>query len=187
MKLGNSDSLQVGDQVVAVGNALALEGGLSVTEGIISGKGRVVPEDETGVTLYDMLQTDAAINPGNSGGPLVNANGEVVGINTALAGGSQNVGFAISIDSAKDVIRALQEGKSVQVAFLGVETSDVTPAVAKSLNLDRQERCGRPPGHERRRRRQGGDEGERRDRGDRRARGERPAGRGRGDPPLRPR
>ena len=135
VKLGNSDALQVGDQVVAVGNALALEGGLSVTQGIISGKGRVVPEDETGVTLYDMLQTDAAINPGNSGGPLVNANGEVVGINTALAGGSQNVGFAISIDSAKDVIRALQDGKSVQVAFLGVETSDVTPAVAKSLNL----------------------------------------------------
>jgi S1-C subfamily serine protease len=135
VKLGSSDSLQVGDQVVAVGNALALQGGLSVTEGIISGKGRVVPEDETGVTLYDMLQTDAAINPGNSGGPLVNAAGEVVGINTALAGGSQNVGFAISIDSAKSVITALRDGKSVQVAFLGVETSDVTPAVAKSLNL----------------------------------------------------
>ncbi len=106
-----------------------------MTEGIISGKGRVVPEDETGATLYDMLQTDAAINPGNSGGPLVNAAGEVVGINTALAGGSQNVGFAISIDSAKSVIDALRDGKSVQVAFLGVETSDVTPAVAKSLNL----------------------------------------------------
>jgi len=135
VKLGNSDSLQVGDQVVAVGNALALEGGLSVTQGIISGKGRVVPEDETGVTLYDMLQTDAAINPGNSGGPLVNAAGEVVGINTALAGGSQNVGFAISIDSAKSVISALRAGKSVQVAFLGVETTDVTPAVAKSLDL----------------------------------------------------
>ena len=135
VKLGNSDALQVGDQVVAVGNALALEGGLSVTQGIISGKGRVVPEDETGVTLYDMLQTDAAINPGNSGGPLVNAAGEVVGINTALAGGSQNVGFAISIDSAKSVISALRDGKSVQVAFLGVETTDVTPAVAKSLDL----------------------------------------------------
>jgi S1-C subfamily serine protease len=135
VKLGSSDSLQVGDEVIAVGNALALQGGLSVTEGIISGKGRVVPEDETGATLYDMLQTDAAINPGNSGGPLVNAAGEVVGINTALAGGSQNVGFAISIDSAKSVIDSLRAGKSVQVAFLGVETSDVTPAVVKSLHL----------------------------------------------------
>ena len=135
VKLGSSDALQVGDEVVAVGNALALQGGLSVTEGIISGKGRVVPEGETGVTLYDMLQTDAAINPGNSGGPLVNAAGEVVGINTALAGGSQNVGFAISIDSAKSVINSLRGGRSVRVAFLGVETSDVTPAVAKSLNL----------------------------------------------------
>jgi S1-C subfamily serine protease len=135
VKLGSSDAVQVGDEVVAVGNALALQGGLSVTEGIISGKGRVVPEEETGATLYDMLQTDAAINPGNSGGPLVNAAGEVVGINTALAGGSQNVGFAISIDSAKSVITALRFGKSVRVAFLGVETSDVTPAIAKSLNL----------------------------------------------------
>ena len=136
VKLGDSDPLQVGDQVIAVGNALALQGGLSVTQGIISGKGRVVPEDETGQVLYDMLQTDAAINPGNSGGPLLNANGEVVGINTALAGGSQNVGFAISIDSAKSVIAALRDGKSVRVAFLGVETSDVTPAIAKSLELD---------------------------------------------------
>ena len=135
VKLGSSDSLEVGDQVVAVGNALALKGGLSVTQGIISGKGRVVPEDQTGVTLYDMLQTDAAINPGNSGGPLVNAAGEVVGINTALAGGSQNVGFAISIDSAKAVIDQLKDGKKVKVAFLGVSTSDVTPAIARSLNL----------------------------------------------------
>ncbi len=135
VKLGNSDSLVVGDQVVAVGNALALKGGLTVTEGIVSGKGRTVPEDQTGTTLYDVLQTDAAINPGNSGGPLVNAAGEVVGINTALAGGSQNVGFAISIDSAKSVIAQLRLGQRVSVAFLGVQTTDVTPAIARSLNL----------------------------------------------------
>ncbi len=133
-KLGSSDALQVGDEVVAVGNALALAGGLSVTQGIVSGKGRTVPE-ETGTRLYDMLQTDAAINPGNSGGPLVNTAGEVVGINTALAGGSQNVGFAISIDSAKSVIRLLRDGKRVSVAFMGVETSEVTPAIARSLKL----------------------------------------------------
>ncbi len=133
--LGSSDDLQVGDSVIAVGNALALDGGLSVTQGIVSGKGRVVPEDQTGQTLYDMLQTDAAINPGNSGGPLVNAGGQVVGINTALAGGSQNVGFAISIDSAKDVIQMLRNGRDVRVAFLGVETSGVTPAISRSLGL----------------------------------------------------
>jgi S1-C subfamily serine protease len=139
VKLGSSDDLQVGDEVVAVGNALALQGGLSVTEGIISGKGRVVPEEETGATLYDMLQTDAAINPGNSGGPLLNAAGEVVGINTALAGDSQNVGFAISIDSAKSVIEDLRQGRSVRLPFLGVATVDVTPAIAKSLNLTTKE------------------------------------------------
>lgn len=135
VKLGSSDAMQVGDEVVAVGNALALKGGLSVTQGIVSGKGRTVPEDQTGTTLYDVLQTDAAINPGNSGGPLVNAAGEVVGINTALAGGSQNVGFAISIDSAKSVIAQLRAGKRVSVAFLGVQTTEVTPSVARSLNL----------------------------------------------------
>ena len=101
-KLGSSDKLQVGDEVIAIGNALALEGGLSVTRGIISAKDRTVPE-ESGATLYGVLQTDAAINPGNSGGPLVNSNGEVVGINTAIADPqeAQNVGFAISIDAAK--------------------------------------------------------------------------------------
>ncbi|MEP6624338.1 MAG: trypsin-like peptidase domain-containing protein [Acidimicrobiia bacterium] len=136
LKLGSSDALQVGDEVVAVGNALALDGSnLSVTKGIISGKGRVVPEDQTGITLYDMLQTDAAINPGNSGGPLVDAQGRVIGINTALAGGSQNVGFAISIDSVKAVIQDLRDGKNVKVPFLGVESGDVTPAVVRSLNL----------------------------------------------------
>jgi S1-C subfamily serine protease len=135
VKLGSSDDLQVGDDVVAIGNALALEGGLSVTRGIISQKGRTVPEDQTGATLYDMLQTDAAINPGNSGGPLVNAAGEVVGINTALAGDSQNVGFAISIDSAKAVIDELRQGHDVRAPFLGVYTQAITPAITKRLNL----------------------------------------------------
>jgi S1-C subfamily serine protease len=135
LKLGTSASLQVGDDVVAIGNALALEGGLSVTQGIISQKGRTVPEDETGATLYDVLQTDAAINPGNSGGPLVNASGEVVGINTALAGDSQNVGFAISVDSAKPVIEELSQGRDVRAPFLGVYTQEVTPAVSNELHL----------------------------------------------------
>ena len=135
-KLGSSEKLQVGDGVIAIGNALALEGGLSVTQGIISAKDRTVPE-ESGARLYSVLQTDAAINPGNSGGPLVNSDGEVVGINTAIANPqeAQNVGFAISIDTAKSIIEDLRSGKAIKTAFLGVETQEVTPAVAKELKL----------------------------------------------------
>jgi S1-C subfamily serine protease len=135
-KLGSSDKLQVGDEVVAIGNALALEGGLSVTRGIISAKDRTVPE-ESGATLYGVLQTDAAINPGNSGGPLVNSDGEVVGINTAIADPqeAQNVGFAIGIDTAKSVIDDLRSGKAVETAFIGVVTQQVTPTLAKEMHL----------------------------------------------------
>jgi putative serine protease PepD len=109
--LGSSADLQVGDDVVAIGNALALEGGLTVTEGIVSAKGRTLPTDSG--TLTDLIQTDAAISSGNSGGPLVNAKGEVVGINTAVATSSgtvsaSNIGFAISIDSARAVINELR-------------------------------------------------------------------------------
>ncbi len=137
-KLGNSDETQVGDEVIAIGNALALEGGLSVTRGIISATGRTVPEETGGATLYNVLQTDAAINPGNSGGPLVNADGEVIGINTAIAppGEAQNIGFAISIDAAKSVIADLRVGKEVKTAFLGVVTQEVTEAVKNQLNLN---------------------------------------------------
>ena len=115
-KLGSSGETQVGDEVIAIGNALALEGGLSVTRGIISATGRTVPEEQSGVTLYNVLQTDAAINPGNSGGPLVNANGEVIGINTAIVSPTeaQNVGFAISIDAAKSVIADLPRREAGQ-------------------------------------------------------------------------
>ena len=125
--LGNSDRAQVGDDVVAIGNALALQGGLTVTRGIISGLHREVGVD-TGSALEDVLQTDAAINPGNSGGPLVDAQGRVVGINTAIAdpGSAQNVGFAIPISNAKVLIERLRQGK--QPARLGVSTIDVDQA-----------------------------------------------------------
>jgi putative serine protease PepD len=109
--LGSSSDLQVGDDVVAIGNALALEGGLTVTEGIVSATGRTL---DTGTSqLSDLIQTDAAISSGNSGGPLVNAAGEVVGINTAVATSSgsvsaSNIGFAISIDNAKQVVDQLK-------------------------------------------------------------------------------
>ncbi|MEY2435206.1 MAG: hypothetical protein QOH64_410 [Acidimicrobiaceae bacterium] len=112
---GQSSQLQVGDQVVAIGNALALEGGMTVTEGIVSALGRSIATDSSS-TLSDLIQTDAAISSGNSGGALVNAAGEVVGINTAVASSgsgvqASNIGFAISIDKARSVAATLLAGR----------------------------------------------------------------------------
>jgi putative serine protease PepD len=118
---GSSSGLEVGDQLVAIGNALDLSGGPTVTTGIVSATGRSLTE-ENGVTLTDMIQTDTAINPGNSGGPLLNMAGQVVGINTAVAGQAQNIGFAISIDHAKSLIEQLQQGDVPAHALLGVVT-----------------------------------------------------------------
>jgi len=138
LALGNSNDVQVGDDVVAIGNALALSGGLSVTRGIISGLHREVPTN-TGAVLEDLLQTDAAINPGNSGGPLVDAQGRVIAINTAIANPStaQNVGFAIPISNAGAIIDQLRSGR--QPAFLGVrsENLDVAKAAGRSVAVDR--------------------------------------------------
>ncbi|MGH9039400.1 MAG: S1C family serine protease, partial [Acidimicrobiia bacterium] len=119
-ELGSSAGLAVGDDVVAVGNALGLRGDPSVTRGIVSGLGRSLD------SLTGLIQTDAAINPGNSGGPLVDSGGRVIGINTAVAGrGGQNIGFAIAIDSARPVIDRLRTGAPARVAaFLGITTSD---------------------------------------------------------------
>jgi S1-C subfamily serine protease len=134
VELGESDDMQVGDEVVAIGNALALDGGLSVTRGIVSGLHRTVSTN-TGSTLIGMLQTDAAINPGNSGGPLVDASGRVVAINTAIANpqAANNVGFAIPMANAKPIIDDLRLGRPA--AFLGVSTLTVTPAMARQQNL----------------------------------------------------
>jgi S1-C subfamily serine protease len=138
LALGDSDTLQVGDAVVAIGNALGLSqgSGATVTTGIISGLDRVV--DVGSETLVNAIQTDAAINPGNSGGPLVDMNGRVIGINTAIASPetANNVGFAISISSARPVIDALREGKTPQIAFLGVTTQPLTSSAAQRLNVD---------------------------------------------------
>lgn len=140
-ELGDSDALQVGDQVVAIGNALGLDGAPSVTSGIVSALQRWIQEDETGALLTDVIQTDAAINPGNSGGPLVNASGEVVGINTAIynPAAANNVGFAISISSAAPIIEDLREGRTPRVPFLGVATTTVDPRspAAEELGVDR--------------------------------------------------
>ncbi len=130
--LGNSDGAKVGDDVVAIGNALALEGGLSVTRGIISGLNRDLSQ-EIGAQLDHVIQTDAAINPGNSGGPLVDAQGKVIGINVAVSSQGQNVGFAIPISAAKPIIDDLRSGR--KPAFLGVRSQTVTAALAQQLNL----------------------------------------------------
>ena len=131
-QLGESDGLNVGDWVIAVGNPFGLEE--TVTAGIISAKGRGI-----GITAREeFLQTDAAINPGNSGGPLVNLRGEVVGINTAISsrtGGYEGVGFAIPVNLAKWVSGQLMRTGSVTRAFLGIGIQQVTPELANQLGL----------------------------------------------------
>ena len=133
VNFGNSDDLKVGDWVMAVGNALALKGGPTVTMGIISARGRTV-RTERG-DLYDMIQTDAAINDGNSGGPLVNLNGEVIGINTAILRDARGIGFAISSESAVPIINSLIEHGRVVRPLIGLNGADVTPAIANRFNF----------------------------------------------------
>ena len=126
-ELGTADSLRVGDDVVAIGNALDLGESPSVTKGIVSAKGRTISDGV--LTLEDLIQTDAAINPGNSGGPLVNAAGQVVGINTAIIDNAQSIGFAINIDNVKPLIERALDGDadlSPDTAFLGVTSISVS-------------------------------------------------------------
>ena len=134
-RLGDSGALRVGDDVVAIGNALSLEGGPTVTRGIVSATERTI-EAGNAVRLDHLIQTDTAINPGNSGGPLVNATGEVIGINTAVAGGAQNIGFAIAITPAKPVINELRQATTRRRPFLGVNMVALTPTLASQLDLD---------------------------------------------------
>ena len=126
-ELGNSDDLQVGDDVVAIGNALNLGAEPTVTKGIVSALDR--PISAPGVELEHLIQTDAAINPGNSGGPLVNAAGQVVGINTAIIPNSQSLGFSLAINELKPLIDDLEAGKGTvnsDTPFLGVQTTDIS-------------------------------------------------------------
>ena len=136
--LGDSKTIVVGQQVIAIGNALG-EYQNTVTAGIISGTGRsVTASDGTGSnveTLSDMIQTDAAINSGNSGGPLVNAAGEVIGINTATSATAENMGFAIPISSVKGMLNQLIETGSAKRTYLGVYAQAITPEAAKEYNL----------------------------------------------------
>ena len=122
-RLGNSAEVEVGDEVLAIGNALGLGDTPTVTTGIVSALNRQL--QLAGNRLTHLIQTDAAINPGNSGGPLVNANGEVIGVNTAIAGNAEGIGFAISIDHARPVIETLQTGEVPKRPLLGVSIIDV--------------------------------------------------------------
>lgn len=135
VKIGNSDALQVGEMVMAIGSPMSENLAYTVTQGIVSAKGR----SNVGLADYeDFIQTDAAINPGNSGGPLVNLNGELVGINTAIAsrsGGFQGIGFAVPSNMAQRVMNSLiTEGKVVR-GWLGVTIQDVDDAIANALGL----------------------------------------------------
>jgi serine protease Do len=132
--LGDSDVLQVGDIVVAIGNPFGLS--QSVSMGILSARGRrdVAPSGRRG--LYDFLQTDASINPGNSGGPLLNVNGEVIGINSAINAAAQGIGFAIPINLVKKLIPELKKSGRVSRAWIGVAIQKVDQSVAKGLGLD---------------------------------------------------
>ena len=139
-KLGDSKTINVGQQVIAIGNALGQYQN-TVTSGIVSGLGRsLTATDSNGSnaeTLSDMIQTDAAINQGNSGGPLVNAAGEVIGINTATgdSSASENMGFAIPISSVKGMLSQLTEKGSAKRAYLGLYGVSITPEIAKNYEL----------------------------------------------------
>jgi serine protease Do len=129
LTLGDSNAIQVGDWVLAVGNPFGLEH--TVTQGIISASGRVI-----GSGPYDnFLQTDAPINPGNSGGPLVNMKGEVVGINSAIVAAGQGIGFAIPSSTAKMIVAQLREKGKVVRGWIGVSIQTVTPGIATALGL----------------------------------------------------
>lgn len=138
-ELGDSKTLRIGQQVIAIGNALGQYQN-SVTSGIISGTNRSVTASRglgsSAEQLTDMIQTDASINSGNSGGPLVNASGQVIGINTAVASNAQGIGFAIPIGAAKGMLNQILETGEANRAFTGVNYIQITPEVAKRYNLE---------------------------------------------------
>lgn len=138
VQLGDSKTVHAGQQVIAIGNALG-QFQNTITAGVISGTGRSLTasnSDGSGAeTLTDMIQTDAAINSGNSGGPLVNAAGEVIGINTATSSGADGIGFAIPISSVKGMLKNITEHNSSDRAFVGVTYVMISPSVASEYDL----------------------------------------------------
>jgi len=136
LEIGDSDKMQVGDYVLAIGNPFGL--GQTVTSGIVSALGRT----GLGIESYEnFIQTDASINPGNSGGALINLRGELVGINTAIvgpSGGNVGIGFAVPINMARSVVQQLIATGAVKRGRLGVEVEDLTPDIAEALHIDAQ-------------------------------------------------
>ncbi len=139
VEIGNSDSLQVGEMVLAIGSPMSENLAYTVTQGIVSAKGR----SNVGLTDYeDFIQTDAAINPGNSGGPLVNLDGKLVGINSAIAsrtGGFEGIGFAIPSNMAVDVMQSLIANGRMIRGYLGVSIQDLTPNLSKGFGINQND------------------------------------------------
>lgn len=133
LPLGDSDALQVGEWVMAVGNPLNMDH--TVTVGVVSAKGRSLNLSEVTASFENFIQTDAAINLGNSGGPLVNLRGEVVGINTAINAAGQNLGFAVPVNVAKQILPALQSSGRVVRGYLGVMIKNIDEKTQKAFNL----------------------------------------------------
>jgi S1-C subfamily serine protease len=142
LKLGDSSKMEVGDPVVAIGNPFDLQ--RTVTSGIVSALQREITAPD-GVTIDNVIQTDAAINPGNSGGPLINSAGEVIGINSQIETGGEGsdgnvgIGFAIPINTAKEEISALESGTADEHGFLGISGATITPELASAFNLPVEE------------------------------------------------
>jgi len=134
-EFGDPSRLRIGDWVIAIGNALGLEGGPSVTQGIVSNLERSFTMDQS--AYYDIIQTDAAINPGNSGGPLVDLEGKVVGINTFIISSAENIGFAVSTNTAQRVYSDIIQFGHVIRPYLGMTMRTLTPALSTQLGLSR--------------------------------------------------
>ena len=146
LRLGNSSMLAIGDEVAAIGNPFGLTG--SMTTGVVSGLGRLIPIQTTNITttpearafsIPNIIQTDAAINPGNSGGPLLNMNGEVVGLNTAILSSAQffsGIGFSIPSDTLRIIVPALIANGTYLHPWVGVAGTDITPEIALALGLE---------------------------------------------------
>jgi S1-C subfamily serine protease len=142
LTLGDSSKMEVGDPVVAIGNPFDLQ--RTVTSGIVSALQREITAPD-GVTIDNVIQTDAAINPGNSGGPLINSAGEVIGINSQIETGGEGsdgnvgIGFAIPINTAKEEIAALESGTADEHGYLGISGATITPELAQAFNLPVEE------------------------------------------------
>jgi S1-C subfamily serine protease len=141
LELGNSAKVQVGDPVVAIGNPFGLD--RTVTAGIVSALQRQI-QAPNGFSISHVIQTDAAINPGNSGGPLIDAEGKVIGINSQIqTGGSGDgnvgIGFAVPINTAREVVEQIEKNGKVEHAFIGISGGSITPALAKALKLPVEE------------------------------------------------